>query len=161
MYRASVFGARFGQCLVAATALGLLILPSAGAASVATTPRIGEISTSVPSLNRAGAVGSLVALDPAHAVAEFDISCGRYAFNDTMVHPGRFRVDLRGATFGWAVNYNAHGGGRVVDFNLRRWEAAVTRVGWHGTLYLRTPNAPRVIYLTDGASTNVCAGAFG
>jgi hypothetical protein len=72
-----------------------------------------------------------------------------------------WKVDVRRATFGWAVGYNAQGGGHVEDLDLRQWERAVRRLGWSGTLYLRTPNAPHSVWLTNGGSTDVCAGVFG
>jgi len=123
--------------------------------------RIGPISNTLPNLRRAGAVGTLVALDPRSALTEFAVSCGRYVPSKSPVRPGRFRVDLRGATFGEAVNYNGRGSGHVVSISLTRWVALVTRGGWRGTLYLRTPNAPRAVFLTNGGATAVCAGVFG
>ena len=89
--------------------------------------------------------------------AEFRLSCGRYVRTKGKVRPGLWRVDLQGAVFGLAVNYNARGGGHVEEISLKEWRAVVERSGWSGTLYL----SPRPAWLTNGGSTDVCAGVFG
>jgi hypothetical protein len=115
----------------------------------------------IPVLTNAGARGTLVAIDSKSGFGEFRISCGRYVRTRARVQPGLWRVDLRRANFGWAVGYNARGGGHVEDIPLKQWLALVERVGWTGTLYLHPPNAPDDVSLTNGGSTDVCAGVFG
>jgi hypothetical protein len=140
----------------------LTFAPAAvGDTSAHPTPRVGPIASTVPTLVRAGARGTLLAIDLKSGIAEFRISCGRFIPSKARIRPGLWKVNLRGATFGWAVGQNGQGGGHVEDLNLRQWERTVRRLGWSGTLYVRTANAPHSVWLTNGGATDVCAGVFG
>jgi hypothetical protein len=131
------------------------------AASALKPPRVGPVSSNLGTLRRAGARGTLLAIDPTTRTASFRITCGRRVPSKAKITPGVYRLGLRGAEFGWAVGYNGRGGGHVVELSWTKWLAAAKRYGWSGYIYIRPPNAPRSVWLTNGGGTDVCAGVFG
>jgi hypothetical protein len=121
-------------------------------------------------LHAAVALGTLVVLDQKSDVAEFRIRCGWYAArgkpNDpqaTMpkrkLHPGLWKVALRGFAFNTESYPNGPASGIAHGTTLKTWERYVIRTGWTGTLFL--PSGWSKPFLSDGPTTDICRGIFG
>lgn len=121
----------------------------------------------VPELRGAVAVGTLTALDPKSAVAEFRIRCGWYAARGKpadrdawvpkrKVHPGLWKVVLRGVWFNMETYPNGPASGIANHVTLRDWERYSARVGWSGSLFL----AGRQWGLSDGPRADICGGVL-
>jgi hypothetical protein len=156
-------------------ALGVLSVSPVGTAATETRWNVGRvpvhpIQTTVPALHNAVALGTLVALDPKSDVAEFRIRCGWYAARGkpsdpeaTMpkrkLHPGLWRVALRGFAFNIETYPNGPASGIAHAATLNTWERYTARTGWTGTLFL--PGGWAKPFLSDGPTTDICHGVLG
>ena len=108
-------------------------------------------------MSGAVALGTLVAIDPVAHVAEFRIGCGWYIRPKHKTRIGLWKVVLRGLSF----EFETYSGGPASGINhtesLASWERSVERTGWSGTLYLALSHG----FLTDGPTTDICAGVLG
>jgi len=112
-------------------------------------------------LRNAVALGTLVSINRRTDVAEFRISCGWHATRSgratTKVPPVLYRVLLRRAAFTVesGVNPRIPGSGFATDPSLSAWERW-ERPGWRASLRLY-----KTSWLSDGPTTNICAGVLG
>jgi hypothetical protein len=152
-----------------------LSIASVGAAASATHRNLGPvpvhaIESSVPALHNAVALGTLVALDPQSDVAEFRIRCGWYAARGKpadpqattlkrKLHPGLWKVALRGFDFSIETYPNGPASGIAHTATLKAWERYAARTGWTGTLFL--PFGWNKPFLSDGPTTDICRGDLG
>lgn len=131
---------------------------------------VHPIGSGVPTLHNAVALGTLVALDPKSDVAEFRIRCGWYAARGkptdrqaTMpkrkLHPGLWKVALRGFAFNIETYPNGPVSGVAHEASLKTWERHTARAGWTGTLFL--PFGWNEPFLSDGPTTDICRGVLG
>ena len=131
---------------------------------------VHRIGLSVPALRNAVALGTLVALDPKSDVAEFRIRCGWYAARGKpadplatipkrKLHPGLWKVALRGFAFNTETYPNGPASGIAHAASLEAWERYTTRFGWTGTVYL--PFGWNKPFLSDGPTTDICRGVLG
>jgi hypothetical protein len=156
--------------------LGVLPLQAAVATAASDMHRqlspvpVHPIKVSVPSLQNAVALGTLVALDPKSDVAEFRIRCGWYAARGkpadpraTMpkrkLHPGLWKLALRGFAFSIETYPNGPASGIAHVATLNTWERYSARAGWAGTLFL--PAGWNKPFLSDGPTTDICRGVLG
>ena len=128
--------------------------------------------SSLPTLRGAAAFVALVAIDRRSDVAEFRVSCGVFTkYSDregfipkrklalARVHPGLYRVALRGGTFN-VSSYAETASGAIPshanEVTLKAWERGV-HIGWAASLWVGSagPN------LSDGPSTDICHGVLG
>jgi hypothetical protein len=128
------------------------------------------IEASIPALRNAVALGTLVALDPRSDVGEFRIRCGWYAARGKPTDPqatmpkrklraGLWRVALRGFAFNIETYPNGPVSGIAHTATLKAWERYVIVHGWKGTLFL--PSGWSKPGLSDGPTTDICAGVLG
>jgi hypothetical protein len=146
----------------------VLVSLSLGTAA-AETPRhsrptpIHVIAASLPTLRNAVVLATVIAIDPKADVAEFRIKCGWYLKPKRKVRIGHWRVALRGLSFEFETYPNGPISGINHTESLKQWERSVRAFGWSGTLYLSThlrSVAPDG-FLTDGPTTDICAGVLG
>lgn len=128
-------------------------------ASGAAAPRPGihPIPTNLATLRDAVARGTLIAIDPRARVAEVRIKCGWYIRPKRRTRAGLWRVPLSGLTFEWESYPNGPASGISHTESITSWERRAEHNGWSGTLYLSTRNG----LLTDGPTTDICAGVLG
>lgn len=141
--------------LVTVALLGTTTAASEPAAP--TRPVVHPIPARVPTLRDVVALGTLVAIDPGAKLAEFRVKCGWYLKPKRKVRLGIWKVALRGLTFEWESYHNGSASGISHTESLRSWERVAERKGWSGTLYL----SPSKGFLTDGPTTDICAGLLG
>jgi hypothetical protein len=136
----------------------LVLLACAGAvASVLVTAARGPTTSRVPTLRNAAALGVLVRVDAPHGLAEFRISCGWYYSPKEKVRSGLWKVDLRHLSFGEESNQANMAAGHVNTVSRKSWEHWAALRGWSGTLRLRERDG----YLSNGPTTDICAGDLG
>jgi hypothetical protein len=134
------------------------IVPSSAIAREAHHPvAVGVISSKVPTLWSAAAIGTLIRIDPSSHFAEFHVSCGRYVPTMRQVGPGFWKVNLRRATFGWETSPTNMSEGSVQSVSLIRWATWARQEGWKGSLRLYGRGA----WLSNGPTTDICAGVLG
>ena len=138
---------------VASTAVG-------ASRSLSAPPRqrvsVRPIDSSVPNLNGAVALATLVAVGPASRFAEFRISCGWYFAPRRRVRAGLWKVDLSSVEFDLnTAPGKAYGYDRVVQ--LKDWERFAKRYGWSGTLTLKRYGAS----ISNAGTTDICHGVLG
>jgi hypothetical protein len=149
MFRLSLPLLATGALLGTTTAAGESVAPP--------LPGIHPIPTAVPTLRNAVALGTLVAIDPGAKVAEFRIKCGWYIDPKRKVHLGLWKVALRDLAFESESYPNGPASGISRAESLGSWERGAERKGWSGTLYL----SPSSGFLTNGPTTDICAGVLG
>ena len=136
----------------------LVLLADAGAvAAVLVTAARGPDAPRVPTLRNAAALGVLVRIDEPRQVAEFRISCGWYYSPKERVRSGLWKVDLRHLSVGEESNPANMAAGHVNTVSLKSWEHWAALRGWSGTLSLRERDG----YLSNGPTTDICAGDLG
>ena len=144
----------------------MVLLVSAFQVGVATadgalaTPRprvVHSVPSSIPTLRNAVALGTLVLLDPKTGVAGFHVTCGWYVKPKRRVRVGLWRVALRAVQFNWETYPNGPASGVAHTVSISTWEDLAKHDGWSGTLYL----AGRSQFLTNGPTTDICAGVLG
>jgi hypothetical protein len=145
--------------LIAAVVLICLAVTTA-AADTPSHPRptpVRAIAPGLPTLRNAVALATVVALDPKADVAEFRIKCGWYLKPKHKVRIGHWKVALRGLSFEFETYPNGSTSGINHPESLKQWERSAEGFGWSGTLYLSRNNP----FLTDGPTTDICAGVLG
>ena len=120
-------------------------------------PGIRTIAPAIPTLRNAVALGTLVAIDSKADLAEFRIGCGWYINPKRKTRIGLWRVALRGLSFEWETYPAGAASGISHPFTLKRWERWAESDGWSGTLYLSRRDG----FLTNGPTTDICAGILG
>jgi len=160
-------------CFLASFAVVLLLATATGVSAADDRVPTHSISSSVPTLRGAVALGTLVALDPKADVAEFRIRCGWYARRGKpseqlatvalrKLQPGLWKVALRGFAFNMETYPNGPASGIANRASLSVWERYVRRFGWRGTLFLASGwSGPYFPYLSDGPTTDICRGVLG
>jgi hypothetical protein len=119
-------------------------------------PQFG-VGTAVPLLRNAAARGVLVGLDPTMMTAEFRITCGWHYSPKRRLHPGLWKISLRGLRVSFETYPNGPASGIAHSETVRAWQGNALRHGWFGALYLsRTEPA-----MTNGPTTDICAGVLG
>ncbi len=98
-----------------------------------------------------------MAIDPKADVAEFRIRCGWYLKPKRKVRPGLWKVGLRGLSFEWESYPAGPASGISHAETLTAWERSAELHGWSGTLFL----SGRKSFLTNGPTTDICAGTLG
>ncbi len=131
----SVTRASWLMCLALGLFLSVTVVRAAASVTHSNVGRVPvhRIPTSVPALHGVVALGTLVALDPKSDVAEFQIRCGWYAIRGkpsdrqpTMpkrrLHPGLWKVPLRGFAFNIETYPNGPASGIAHPATLKTWE---------------------------------------
>ena len=152
---------RMVSCVALVAALVALAAepPAPAATRIAPHVAVGAIPSIVPMLRNAAALGTLVRIDPKRRLAEFRVSCGWYYSPKRKVHRGLWKIDLTHLSFGWEANpaNPASPNAAVTPISLRAWEHRAELRGWSGTLSL----AGHAGDLSNGPTTNICAGVLG
>ena len=113
-------------------------------------------ASDIPMLRSAIALATLVAIDPAAKLAEFRSSCGWYVAPKHKVHPGLWKVNLRGVQF----EMNSAPGkasGYTLRVPLAVWEHYVEAHGWSGTLSVGNEGGT----ISNAGHTDICHGVLG
>jgi hypothetical protein len=113
---------------------------------------VPSIGSSIPTLTGAAALGTLVSVDSKHTFAEFRISCGWYYTPRRKVRPGLWKVGLRNLKLGLVDPVGAE---RTFPFAV--WWRVSEQNGWSGTLKLSDGTS----FISDGPTTDICAGILG
>jgi hypothetical protein len=144
---------RVGVCLISAVVLSVASAQASGPVAV------GSISSTIPSLRNAAAIGTLVRLDPRSHTAEFRIKCGWYYSPKKRIRRGLWKVSLQRTSFGWETNPEnpAAPDAHVRAISRGSWERLATSRGWSGSLRLMPPTGD----ISNGPTTDICAGVFG
>jgi hypothetical protein len=141
---------RVGLCLISAVVLSVARAQASGPVAV------GSIASTIPSLRNAAAIGTLVRLDPRSHTAEFRIKCGWYYSPKKRIRRGLWKVSLRRTSYGWETNPE-NPAAHVRAISRGSWERLATSRGWSGSLRLTAPTGD----ISNGPTTNICAGALG
>ena len=137
----------------------LAVLAVTTAAVGASTPRPGihTLPADLPTLRNAAARGMLIAIDPRARLGEFRIKCGWYLHPKRRTRSGLWKVPLTGLTFEWESYPNGPASGISHTESFASWRQRAEQHGWSGTLFLSKNNG----FLTDGPTTDICAGVLG
>ena len=150
-------GVPSGRILAVVTALAVLLTTVAAHGATPPRPAIHALPANLPTLRNAVALGTLIALDPHAHAAEFRVTCGWFFHPKHRARPGLWKVDLGGLAFEW----ESYPDGPASEINhtesFASWRRRAEQSGWSGTLYLSRSNG----FLTDGPTTDICAGVLG
>jgi hypothetical protein len=141
----------------------IVLICSVATTAAAETPRhprptpVRAIAPDLPTLRGAVALATVVAIDPKTDVAEFRIKCGWYLKPKHKVRIGHWKVALRGLSFEFETYPNGPSSGINHPESLKHWVRSAKAFGWSGTLYLSRHDP----FLSDGPTTDICAGVLG
>jgi hypothetical protein len=142
---------------LAAVCLTTFVVGASALSAAQQSVTVGPIPARIPVLTNAAVLASVVRLEPTLHEAEVRVSCGWHYAPRTRVRRKLWKVSLRDLALEWESNPANPSEGHVVAVSLARWERRVEGRGWNGTLRLRRSGGS----LSDGPTTDICAGVLG